>query len=68
MDWRRFNLWLTLFNLGLAVGCSVLWIVATLFGFIGNTAFIGHISMLALVMAALSTAAGSLAAWRADSE
>jgi hypothetical protein len=38
----------------------VLWAMAALVGFIGDTRFIGHMSMLALVLAAN-------AAWRADS-
>lgn len=66
VDWRKFNLVLTLVNSVLALACIALWVVAWLGGFIGNTAFIGHVSMLALVMAAVSTAAGALAAWRSD--
>lgn len=66
MSWRLFNLWLTVACLILTVACAALWVVAWLGGFIGSTAFIGHVSMLALVLAGVSTAAGSLAAWRSD--
>ena len=47
MTSRKFNLWLTVF-------CISLWAVAIVFGFIGSTIFIGHVSMLALVLAAWS--------------
>lgn len=50
--WRRINL-------GLVFAMLALWALATFTGLIGNTAFIGHVSMLALVLAALS-------AWRSD--
>lgn len=66
MTWRRFNLALAIFNVLLTVACSGLWAVAWVFGFIGDTRFIGHVSMFALVLAAASTAAAALAAWRAD--
>lgn len=52
MSFRMFN--------GLLVpGSLVLWGASTYWGFIGNTAFIGHISMAAIVLSAM-------AAWRAD--
>lgn len=46
-------------NLALVVAMLVLWAAAALTGWIGSTIFIGHVSMLALVLAALS-------AWRSD--
>jgi hypothetical protein len=52
VNWRRTDL-------GLLFAMLVLWGIATLFDLIGNTKFIGHVSMLALVLAALS-------AWRSD--
>jgi hypothetical protein len=44
-SWRRFNGWLVLAMLAL-------WLTSWQFDFIGNTKFIGHVSMLALVLAA----------------
>jgi len=52
MNWRRTDL-------GLLVAMLVLWGLATALDLIGSTVFIGHVSMLALVLAALS-------AWRSD--
>jgi len=66
VNWRQFNLYLVFVNLALTAGCVALWAFAWLTGFIGNTKFIGHVSMFALVLAALSSAASSLAAWRSD--
>lgn len=48
MTWRRFD-WLLLTTM------LLLWLAATLRSLIGSTTFIGHVSMLALVLAALST-------------
>ena len=52
MFWRYFNL-------SLVFAMLALWAIAWLTNLIGNTAFIGHISMLALVLASLSS-------WRSD--
>jgi hypothetical protein len=52
MSWRRANA-------ALVVLMVVLWCGATFTGQIGNTTFIGHVSMLALVL-------GALSAWRSD--
>lgn len=66
MPWRAFNLALVFFNLVLVAACGSLWLAAWSLNFIGNTKFIGHVSMLALVLASFSSAASALAAWRAD--
>jgi len=68
MSWRRFELLLVLGNLIVVVACGLLWLAAWRFNFIGNTQFIGHVSMLALVLASLSSAGAALAAWRADQD
>lgn len=66
MNWRKLNGAFFIASIVLLVMCCGLWAVATLLGFIGSTVFIGHISMLALVLAMLSAAFSALAAWRAD--
>lgn len=66
MSWRRVNAALAIAS-GVVLLVSVaLWLVAWLTGFIGSTDFIGHVSMLALVLASASMLSGYLAAWRAD--
>jgi hypothetical protein len=52
MSWRRAGA-------ALVVAMIALWIFAAVTGIIGNTIFIGHVSMLGLVIAAL-------AMWRSD--
>lgn len=50
--WSRLDFLLMMSMVGL-------WALATALGLIGNTTFIGHVSMLALVLAVL-------ASWRSD--
>jgi hypothetical protein len=66
VSWRAANAALAVASFVLLVGCSVLWVVAWQGGFIGDTAFIGHMSMLALVLACGAMFTGFLGAWRAD--
>lgn len=47
MFWRYFNLALTF-------SMVALWVLATLTGLINSVAFVGHVSMLALVLAGWS--------------
>lgn len=66
MTWRAVNAALAIASAILLVAAVVLWLAAWLDGFIGSTDFIGHVSMLALVIGVAATLTGSLAAWRAD--
>jgi Co/Zn/Cd efflux system component len=64
--WRRVNAVLAVFSAILLTLSVVLWLWAWLGGFIGNTEFIGHVSMLAIVLACAGFLSGSLAAWRVE--
>jgi hypothetical protein len=44
--WRRFAF-------GNAIFCVILWVVAELFGWVMDTAFVSRVSMYALILAAL---------------
>jgi Na+-transporting NADH:ubiquinone oxidoreductase subunit NqrB len=66
VTWRRFNMWLTLACLIALVGACALWWEAWRDDFIGDTRFIGHVSMLAIVLGTAGMFTGALAAWRAD--
>jgi hypothetical protein len=66
MTWRSVNAVLAAASFVLLVLVSILWVVAWLGGFIGSTDFIGHMSMLALVLACGAMFTGFLGAWRAD--
>lgn len=66
MTWRAANAALAIGSAVALAFCVALWIAATVGGFIGSTTFIGHVSMLALVLASASMVSGYLAAWRSD--
>jgi Na+-transporting NADH:ubiquinone oxidoreductase subunit NqrB len=66
MTWRKANGLLAIASFILLIAMVVLWLAAWIGGFIGNTEFIGHVSMLALVLACAAMMTGYLAAWRAD--
>ena len=53
----RARLWVWLVIL---IACVAVWAGATVFGFIDNTAFIDHVSMLALVLSAGAAVEASL--------
>jgi Na+-transporting NADH:ubiquinone oxidoreductase subunit NqrB len=66
VSWRRLNAVLAALSFVLLVAMCALWLVAWWDGFIGDTAFIGHVSMLALVLACGGLMTGFIAAWRSD--
>jgi hypothetical protein len=66
VTWRAVNALLAGVSFVLLILVSILWAVAWEGGFIGDTAFIGHMSMLALVLACGAMFTGFLGAWRAD--
>lgn len=66
MTWRHFNAGMAICCAVLTVASVALWVVAFQYDFIGDTRFIGHVSMVALVLGALSSLTGSVAGWRAD--
>jgi hypothetical protein len=66
VSWRRLNAALAVVSFALLISMVALWVWATVVGQIGNTIFIGHVSMLALVLACAAMMTGYIAAWRAD--
>ena len=57
---RKFNMARLIVWLVILVVTTVLWAAAALYGFIGSTVFIGHVSMVALVLSAGAAVEASL--------
>jgi hypothetical protein len=55
-------------NISLLVGSLVLWATAFLFGWLDSVTFVSHVSMLALVLTAISGIAAGDAAVEASDE
>lgn len=66
MTWRAVNAALAIVSGVLLILSTLLWVWAWLTGEIGNTIFIGHVSMAALDLACAAMMTGYIAAWRAD--
>lgn len=66
MTWRRVNAVVAIACSLILFGTVALWIAAWVRDFIGDTRFIGHVSMAALVLGAGGMALAGVAAWRAD--
>jgi hypothetical protein len=57
-------LWL---NVALLVGSLLLWVAAAVFGWLASVTFVSHVSMLALVLSAISGIAAGDAAVESES-
>lgn len=63
---RRIAIVALVVNIAMLIAAGVVWLAAAMFGWLESVAFVSHVSMLALVFAAVSGIPAGLAALFAE--